>query len=222
MPTLESLLPSLGILLLAIVLIWFTVGTQVNIRRGNRVLAWLQEGLPTLGPRATLRWLGSSVAELTIVEPRPPFREAVVLVVLEPRDLGAIWLAARARGRRDVLVFRLSLRQAPRAHAELAANGAWDPTGARTDLEPPESREGWTDATGTEIQLAHDATTDAGRLRDAWDRLARTAGGAWRLSVNPLVPHLEVHLPLPVSDGVSSRQVLESVRDLATEVSDGT
>jgi hypothetical protein len=219
MPPLETFLPAVGIALLAIVLLWFTWGTQANIRRGNRTLAWLQDGLPMLGPRATLRWLGSSVAELRIVEPHQPFREVVVLVVLEPRDLGALWVASRARGRRDLIVLRLGLRHAPRWHADLVASGAWDPTGARTDLEPPGSARRWTDATGAEVRLAYDATTDAGRLCDLWNQLARTAGGAWRLSVSPLVPHLEVHLPLPISAGVSSRRVLESVRELAAEVS---
>jgi hypothetical protein len=222
MPPIESFLPAAGIALLAIVLLWFTLGTQVNIRRGNRTLAWLQDGLPMLGPRATLRWLGSSVAELRIVEPRQPFREVVVLVVLEPRDLGALWVASRARGRRDLLVIRLGLRHAPRWHADLVAAGAWDPTGARTDLEPPGPQQRWTDATGTDVRVAHDVTTDADRLRERWNQLARTAGGAWRLSVSPLVPHLEVHLPLPVAAGVSSRLVLESVRELAAEVSRGT
>ena len=222
MPPLESLLPAIGIVLVALVLIWFTFGTQVNIRRGNRTLAWLQDGLPILGPRATLRWLGSSVAELGIVEPHPPFREAVVLVVLEPRDLGALWLASRARGRRDLLVLRLSLRQAPRVHAELAVAGAWDPTGVRNDLEPPGSETTWTDASGSVVRLAHGPAADPERLRDGWERLSTAAGGAWRLSVRPLVPHLEVHLPMPPDSGASSRRLLEAIRELATEVSAGT
>src|SRR5881396_1229899 len=73
MPDLGPLVPALAIALLALVLIWFALGTQLNVRRGNRVLAWLQEGLPALGPRATLRWLGSSVAALSIVQPAAPY-----------------------------------------------------------------------------------------------------------------------------------------------------
>ena len=94
MPEPIEFLPGLLIALLAVVMVWFTIGTQRNISRGNRLLRWLSDGLPALGPRTTLRWLGSSVAELRISHPRHPYREAVVMVVLEPRDLGALWALA--------------------------------------------------------------------------------------------------------------------------------
>src|SRR5437867_8716179 len=119
MPDLATFLPGLAIAALAVVLLWFTVGTQINVRRGNRTLVWLQEGLPALGPRATLRWLGSSVAALSIVQPAAPYRGADVLVVLEPRDLGLLWALARRRGRRDVIILRLNLLRAPRFGADL-------------------------------------------------------------------------------------------------------
>ncbi len=52
------------ILALALVMGWFAVGIIWNIRRGNAVLRWLQTGLPRLGERTTLRWLGSSVVAM--------------------------------------------------------------------------------------------------------------------------------------------------------------
>jgi hypothetical protein len=125
MPDLTAFLPGLGVLLVAVVLLWFTIGTQRNISTGNRLLRWLQDGLGVLGPRTTLRWLGSSVAELRIVGPLPPFREALVMVVLEPRDLGALWSLARSRGRRDFLVVRLNLVRAPRMAVDLVDPTAW-------------------------------------------------------------------------------------------------
>src|SRR5436190_18561166 len=64
MPPLEALGPSIGIGLVLLVMLWFALGTQRNIRKGNAVLAWLQGGLPILGRRTTVRWLGSSAVEL--------------------------------------------------------------------------------------------------------------------------------------------------------------
>jgi hypothetical protein len=88
-------LPALGtavaILLVLAVMLWFTWGTQRNISRGNALIRWLQPGLPVLGRRATIKWLGSSAVELGIVEPAPPFAEASVVVVLEPRDVPWLW-----------------------------------------------------------------------------------------------------------------------------------
>ena len=98
---------------------WFAVGTQYNVRRGKSALKWLQEGLPLVGERATVRWLGSSVIELKIAEAKAPFRSAEVLVVLEPRDVPLMWWWAHARGRRDVLIFRSQLRGAPKFEKEL-------------------------------------------------------------------------------------------------------
>ena len=62
-----------------------------------------------LGRRTTLRWLGSSAVELGIVEPEPPFREATVVIVLEPRDVAVLWAFARSRGRRDFVIVRANL-----------------------------------------------------------------------------------------------------------------
>ncbi len=40
---------------------WFAVGTHLNVRKGHQFLDWLQGGLPLVGEKTTLRWLGSSV-----------------------------------------------------------------------------------------------------------------------------------------------------------------
>src|SRR5919106_146000 len=162
MPDPSAFLPALLIVVLAVVMVWFTMGTQRNITRGNRVLTWLQEGLPALGPRTTLRWLGSSVAELRIAEPRHPYREAVVMVVLEPRDLGALWALARSRGRRDFIVLRLSLVRAPIWEADLVDPNAWTASDRRADDVEPEQRQSWTDATGREVEMRHDGRADLG------------------------------------------------------------
>src|ERR1041384_1507684 len=100
---------------------WVAVGAQYNVRRGKSALKWLQEGLPLVGERATVRWLGSSVIELKIAEAKAPFRSAEVLVVLEPRDVPLMWWWAHARGRRDVLIFRSQLRGAPKVEPEASA-----------------------------------------------------------------------------------------------------
>ena len=219
MPDPSSLLPALLVAAMAIVLLWFTFGTQRNIGRGNRLLRWLQDGLPELGPRTTLRWLGSSVAELRITQPRRPYRDALVLVVLEPRDLGALWALARSRGRRDFLVLRLSLVRAPRVRVDLIDPAAWTAADRRRDEPEPELHESWTDANGRVVEIAHDGRADLQALRAHWERLGRLSGGAWRLCVRPTVPHLEIHLLPPALDGAGARQLLAEVTELARALS---
>ncbi len=216
MPDLETLAPGLLLAAMAVVLVWFTFGTQANVRRGNRLLEWLQDGLPTLGPKATLRWLGSSVAELKIVSPAHPFREATVLVVLEPRDLGALWALARSRGRRDFIVLRLSLVRSPLHRADAVDPRAWTAGHLGDAGDPPESRTSWTDASGTSIEIRHDPDLEASDMQRLWDRLGRVSGGAWRVSIRPTVPHLEIHLLPPDPDRTSSRELLREVREIAS------
>ena len=52
------------ILVIALVIImgWFAFGVVYNLRRGDALLKWMQNGLPGIGQLTTFRWLGTSVA----------------------------------------------------------------------------------------------------------------------------------------------------------------
>jgi hypothetical protein len=215
MPDPAAVLSGLAVLLLVAVLVWFTVGTQQNIRKGNRTLAWLQDGLPALGPRTTLRWLGSSVAALRIVDPHPPFREAEVMVVLEPRDLGALWALARSRGRRDFLLVRLNLARAPRYRAELLDPAAWTPFDALAgeDAFARVTRE--TDANGGSLELRDDGAAPVEELKRSWKALGAASSGVWRVAVRPIAPHMELHILPPDPAAMGSARLFAVIRDLA-------
>jgi hypothetical protein len=213
-------LPAVGtavaILLLLAVMLWFTWGTQRNISRGNALVRWLQPALPTLGKRVTLRWLGSSAVELGIVEPRSPFREATVVVVLEPRDVPWFWAWSRRRGRRDFLILRARLSPPPAVELEAGDVAGW--TG-RDRIEALD-REAWlaADWDGTNVGVFHAPGTDASLVRPAFDRLAAASRGVWRLSVRREPPHLEAHVLPPevvAGDAEGAKRLLGAFADLA-------
>ena len=214
MPDVSGFLPGLGVVLVAVVLVWFTLGTQRNLRKADRVMRWLQAGLPLIGPRTTLRWLGSSVAQLEIVDVRAPYRKAMVMLVLEPRDVGALWAFGRRRGRRDFLLARFDLVRAPRFRADLVNPRAWTAGDRRTGEAPFQRQHSWTDGSGNEIRIRDDGTEPA-LLRDYWDRLGRESGGAWRISVRPIAPNLEIHLLVPALELADARRLLTTVRELS-------
>jgi hypothetical protein len=221
MPDLSTFGASLAVALLAAVMLWFALGTQRNIRRGNALLSWLQDGLPLLGERTTLRWLGSSVVELRISQPEAPFREAELLVVLEPRDLGALWALAHRRGRRDFLILRVRLVRPPRFNADLADSRSWTIGDVRhrwAGERPPSSWSGTWE--GTQLEARHDESVELDELRGWWKQLASVSAGVWRISVSPTVPHLELHL-LPPADDISSRRLMGAVREVALQVAPG-
>jgi hypothetical protein len=212
MPPLEAFGPSLAIGLILVVMLWFALGTQRNIRRGNELLRWLQGGLPILGRRTTLRWFGSSAVELVIVDPQAPFREATVAIVLEPRDVAALWAFARSRGRRDFVIIRANLVRAPAFSMSIRDPRGW--TGRPDHVD--EAEEGW------QVQDWPDGCialvgrgADQPVVRSTWSRLSTASGGVWRLTVQPIVPHVEVHFRPPQSAAAAADGVITPIRDLA-------
>jgi hypothetical protein len=214
MPDPAAFGPALAIGLLLLVMLWFTFGTQRNVRLGNDILHWLQGGLPLLGKRTTMRWLGSSAVELAIADAAPPFRDATVVVVLEARDVGLLWAYGRARGRRDFIIVRANLRRAPGFIAEVG-----DPKGWTGRLDRPPAAEGmrplrWPDG----ITGYAAAGADEQLIREAWRSFERASGGVWKVAVQPVVPHLEVHVRPPDRDRVQADRLLGAVRDVAVRL----
>jgi hypothetical protein len=215
-------LPAVGtaaaIVLLLAVMLWFTWGTQRNISRGNVLVRWLQSGLPVLGRRATLKWLGSSAVELGIVEPSRPFVEATVTVVLEPRDVPWFWAWSRRRGRRDFLILRARLERSPRLELEAGDEQGW--TGRDGIRRLDEDVWATADWRSGELRVFHAAGTDPEQVRPLYDRLVAASGGVWRLSVRREPPHVEVHVRPPEpqsSDQLSGAEPLfRAFADLAS------
>ncbi len=208
------LIGGLAVVLLVAVMVWFALGTQRNVRRGNDLLRWLQGGLPLLGPRTSMRWLGSSAVVLKIPEAKGPFREAEVVVVLEPRDVALLWMFSRRRGRRDFLILRGWLRRSPGLEVEAGDSRGWtgDDRLKRLDLEA------WTDAGwGDEHVRMLTNGDEAGMGRQAWDALKEASGGVWRLSIRREHPHLEAHVK-PPEPSVSAERLIRAFLDVGESV----
>lgn len=216
MPDASAILSSLVVALLLGIMLSFAIGTQRNVSKGNARLRWLQPALRALGLRTTLRWLGSSVVQLDFVEPLEPFREVSVLVVLEPRDVPLIWLFTRARGRRDIVIFRMSLRRAPRIELEATDPAAWIKAG------DAEEAAGWPAAAFPEGVVATAAlgsnAADVAAARRAWEALGSVSDGVWRMSIRRTVPHLELHVRPPRDDRAAPERMVGAIRDLALEL----
>jgi hypothetical protein len=206
---------ALLLILLVAVMLWFAFGTQRNIKRGNETLRWLQGGLPLLGRRTTMRWLGSSAVVLRIAEAHEPFREAEVVMVLQPRDIPLLWAFSRRRGRRDFLILRGWLRSAPDFEVEAGDARGW--TG-RDRLKRLDA-EAWREASWSEehVRVLTSGDAEPTAARRAWEALAAASGGVWRLSVRREHPHLEIHV-LPPDLAVPAERLVETFRDVGRSV----
>ncbi len=205
---------SLAIFIIVVIIVvgGFALGTQRNIHRGNNAMAWAQGGLPLVGEKTTVRWLGSSVLQLKIQNARRPFREVEVLFVLEPRDIAPLWFLARARGRRDLFIFRSRLHTLPDFEFEAFAPTAWSARGREAQLRSQK----WQPVTVHDplVAYAPEPPSAASRLLD----LAALSGCPLvRLSIQRHDPNFEVHWPLAELQKLPASAVFETLRKLGQQ-----
>ena len=198
---------------------WFALGMQWNIRKGNNVLRWLRDGLPVIGEKTTMRWLGSSVVELKIEKARDPFRNAETLVVLEPRDVSLLWAFYRARGRRDLLIFRAQTRASPSFELEAIDPKAWTTHGIERDVQG----KGWhalqiDGGSGLNVYLANEV--EANRAKTLLAQTMNMGGKLVRLSVHRTVPNLEAHWLLPDTNALAARDWFIKLSQVCKSASD--
>jgi hypothetical protein len=199
-----------GIAAVAVVA-WFAAGTIWNVRLGRELMRWMQGGLPVLGSRTTVRWLGSTAVEMVIRDGSAPFASATLVIFLEPRDL-PWWPLSRARGRRDTLIVRGALRQAPVLELEALDPRSW----SGRDALPRVPRE-WLvrRAASAGGVVVHYPSAAALGHADALLALAERAGmRVRRLSVRRTEPNFQLHVPLP-DDRKPAREFFEAVHALA-------
>jgi hypothetical protein len=195
-----------GIAAVAVVA-WFAAGTIWNVRLGREVLRWMQGGLPLLGGRTSVRWLGSSAVELAINEGKAQFAKVTVVVFLEPRDL-PWWPASRALGRRDTLIVRGALRRAPALQLEILDPASWSCRDAlpRVPREWPVRRDG--------LAVHHESAAALALGDELLARAGRAGMVVARLSVRRAEPHFQLHVRLP-ERGRPAREFFEAVQAMA-------
>ena len=196
--------------LVAVVMIWFAFGSAWNVRKGKATMRWMQDGLPRVGERTTVRWLGTNSVEMVIQKAKPPFEQVTLVVFLEPRDVPWIWGLTRARGRRDTLIIRAQLCRAPLHELEVLDRASWS---GRDALRHMASEQWLVREPVDQSHLpAFYKSDNAVALGDTLLGLARSTGiTVRRLSVRRLEPHLQLHMDLP-DDSVSAAELFKTLR----------
>ncbi len=209
------------ILVVAVVIVmsWFAIGVIYNLRRGDRLLKWMQAGLPDIGQKTTLRWLGTSVAELVIAHAKKPFRRLDTLLVFRPRDVFWMTILAYFQGRSDIVIFRAQLTTAPVTDLDLIDPKTWSGRNvvSRLDERKWESRP----YQGLQLMapkgLLDLATTTLDRLAAPMGKLSPRYA---RFSLRRDTPNLEVHVPFPQDRVTDAHRYFEALRELARAVSE--
>ncbi len=175
-------------------------------------MRWMQDGLPALGGRTTVRWLGSSVVEMAVRDCKAPFAGVTVVIFLEPRDVPWMWALGHGRGRRDTLIVRGMLRHAPKFELEALTPASWSGREALGRVPPD-----WPvrQAAAGDRVVVHHASAAALDRADGLLDLAQSAGlDVQRLSVRRTEPNFQLHVRLP-DDRRPARDFFEAVHALA-------
>jgi len=211
-PFVTAILTGLAIMVVA----WFAAGSIYNVRRGRQVLRWMQGGLPALGARTTVRWLGTTAVQMVLREPRAPFQEVTLIVFLEPRDVPWMWALSHPRGRRDILIVRALLQDPPRMDLEVLDPRSWSGREVRHRLAAAQ----WSvrePAPGAP-PVYYQAAPALARADELVALAARIGVAVPRLSVRRGAPHLQLHLALP-GPGVPADAFFRTVRELGERAS---
>jgi hypothetical protein len=207
------------IIVAIIIMGWFAFGIVYNLRHGDALLKWMQNGLPDIGQRTTFRWLGTSVAELVIAHAKKPFRRLETLLVLKPRDVFWMMIAAYFQGREDMIIFRAHLHTAPLMDLELVDPKTWS---GRNALKQVVERR-WERKAYNGMQLLAPkglldlATTGLDKLAVPMHKLSpRYARFSLRRDASQ--PNLELHVPFPSYRTLDSIEYFQALRDLARAI----
>jgi hypothetical protein len=207
------------VIVVVIIMGWFAVGVIYNLRRGDALLKWMQNGLPGIGQKTTFRWLGTSVAELVIAHAKKPFRRLETLLVFKPRDVFWMTILSYFQGRDDMVIFRAQLTTAPITDLELVDPKTW----SGRDILKQFSNRKWESKTYQRLQLL----APAGLLdlaTQTLDRLAlpmqKLSARYARFSLRRDTPNLELHVPFPAYQSAEAKQYFEALRELANAISE--
>jgi len=208
--------PELAIFVAVVILIvgWFALGTHINVRKGHRFLEWVQGGLPLLGEKTTLRWLGSSVVQLTIEKAHAPFRRAEVMIVLEPRDVPPLWLLSRLRGRRDLLIVRTELRSVPNVQVEILHSEAWSTRSIAQEVQQLQ----WQRASQGASPFHVYALSPPNHVDELLSTAACAGLSPVRIGVRRAGNALEVQWQLSAEPSTPARAAFEAVQRIAEKV----
>jgi hypothetical protein len=196
---------------------WFAIGVLFNLRRGDALMKWMQNGLPSIGQRTTFRWLGTSVVELVIAHAKKPFRRLETLLVLKPRDVFWLTIQAYFQGRSDFVIFRAQLTTPPLTDLDLIDTKSFS---GRTLLKQRDNQKWDSQAYKGMLLLAPKgllglAVTTLDKLSSPMEKLSSRYV---RLSLRRNEPNLEIHVPFPPYRTTEAGRYFEALRELAVAV----
>jgi hypothetical protein len=99
----------------ALLILGYIWGFYHNRQQAGRILAWLYEGLRTLGPVTAGEKLPGMATggRLEVRQAAPPFRRLEAVYLMAPRENPLYWLFSRLQGKGDELILWVTFQSKP-------------------------------------------------------------------------------------------------------------
>ncbi len=103
---------------------WYLAGNELMRRRARVLAIWCKRALDPLGGKQAVLWITMHSFRLDVESARGTIDSGSLTGLVESWDVPMIWLANRLKGRRDMVLLQLTLRQQPIFGLELYRPGS--------------------------------------------------------------------------------------------------
>jgi len=198
----------------AILIFGYIRGYYYNRQRAGQVLAWLHEGLKTLGPVSAGEKLPGMATggRLEVKQAAAPIRRVEVVYLLAPRENLFFWLFHLLQGKRDELILWVTYQSKPEQDVEVARRGdrQFESRLKATDKKPLTVSDG-----PRGLLVASDQKKGATLTGKVQSLLERYGSVVYRLALRDNKPHLFMRVNLRVMQSAPATEFFSTLRDLA-------
>lgn len=197
----------------AILILGYIRGFYYNRQRAGQVLAWLYEGLKTLGPVSAGDKLPgmASGGRLEVKRAVAPIKCVEAVYLLAPRENLLFWLFHLLQGKRDELILWVTYQSKPEQEVEVARPGDRQ-FGSRlkaSDKKPLTVSEG-----PRGLLVASEQKKEGALTNRVQSLLEQYGAVVYRLALRDNKPHLFLRVNLRVMQLVSAPEFFLALREL--------
>lgn len=197
-----------------ILILAYIRGFYYNRQRAGQILAWLEEGLKTLGPVSS----GdkppgmASGGRLEVKRAAPPLKRAETMYILAPRENPLFWLFYILQGRHDELILWVTYQSKPEQEVEIGQPRDRQLQSRLADMDKvPLSV-----VTGPHgLLVATEQKKDNMLPGVVQSFLERYGVHIYRLAIRGNKPHLFLRANLRIMEAAPAREFFADVRELA-------
>ncbi len=197
----------------AILILGYIRGYYYNRQRAGQVIAWLREGLETLGPVSTGDKLPgmASGGRLEVKRASPPLKRVEAVYLLAPRENLLFWLFHLLQGKRDELILWITYQSKPEQNLEVARRGDRQFESRLKDTE----KKALSVSDGPHgLRFASEPKKGGALVGKVQSLLEQYGSSVYRLALRDNKPHLFLRVNLRVMQLVSAPEFFSTLRDL--------